>query len=147
MQVIISNLTIECDASTDSNFTSAHATAADSASFLTAIIALSDLDLNGTIDVEGEVTVSNSTGWPVWPQPGIVLGKNASLSLTSGNGHGVIDFAMNSGRIILPGGDLSIENLTLFNLCSAKTYLPEDNFYFLTSIQTSAISQIRYSKS
>ncbi|GAX73135.1 hypothetical protein CEUSTIGMA_g588.t1 [Chlamydomonas eustigma] len=140
-KVNISNLTIECDPAVDGNFTSALATATDSASFLAAITALTDLGLNGTVNVENLVTVSNSTGWPVWPQPGLVLGKNASLSLLSETGNGVIDFEMNAGRIILPSGNMFIENLTLINLCSSKIFLPEDNLFFLTSIQTSAISR------
>ena len=75
--------------------------------------------------VEGLVRVSNETGWPLWPKPGFYMGDGASLHIGSETGRGVIDFAMNADRIILPyvmtentPGRLYISNLKFVNLCT-----------------------------
>lgn len=124
MTVVVSlaNVTLACDAGADESFSAASASASDSPSFLSAAWALARLGLDASLMVEGTVTVSEATGWPMWPLPGVMLGVGASLLVGSRSGLGVIDFAMNADRIILPTtsptGRLTVENLQFTNLCT-----------------------------
>ena len=126
--VRLTNVTLQCELGTDASFSAATATITDSPTFLSAVRALALLGLDSRIMVEGPVLVSNETGWPLWPQAGIIMGDGTSLSVSSETGRGVIDFAMNADRIILPyaitqsPGHLYINNLKLVNLCT--TYVP-----------------------
>ena len=123
--VHLSNVTLQCDPDSDASFSAASAVAIDSPTFLSAVRALSLLGLNASLMVEGPVRVSNETGWPLWPKPGFYMGDGASLHIGSETGRGVIDFAMNADRIILPyvmtentPGCLYINNLKFVNLCT-----------------------------
>ena len=121
--VHLSNVTLQCDPDTDASFSAATAVAIDSPTFLSAVRALSLLGLDARLMVEGLVVVSNETGWPLWPQAGIIMGDGAALHIGSETGRGVIDFAMNADSIILPytiaqPGRLYIDNLKFVNLCT-----------------------------
>ena len=127
VSVHLSNVTLQCDPDTDASFSAATAVAVDSPTFLSAVRALSLLGLDGRLMVEGLVVVSNETGWPLWPQAGIIMGNGADLHICSETGRGVIDFAMNADRIILPyttaqPGRFFIDNIKFVNLCT--TFFP-----------------------
>ena len=102
----------------------AQALATDSPTFLSASTALSGLGVNGTIMVEGLVTISEEAGWPVWPNQGIVMGLGASLTVASQTGKGIIDFRMNADRLAIPTpGIVRLKNMMTLNLCTVNTPL------------------------
>ena len=76
----------------------------DSPSFRTAILSLSQLNVSGSLLVEGVVTVSNETGWSLWPDPPITMGPGTSvLNVSSQTGKGLIDFTMMADKVLVPG--------------------------------------------
>ena len=138
ISIRLSNVTLQCDQSTDASFSAATATATDSPTFLSAARAIALLGLDGRLMVEGLVVVSNDTGWPLWPQAGIIMGDGANLHISSETGMGIIDFDMNADRIYLPWtaiahpGRLYVSNLKFVNLCTTYINLTPGSMFYLS---------------
>ena len=75
----------------------------DSPSFRSAILALAQLNVSGSLLVEGVVTVSNASGWSAWPEPPVIMGYGTTLlNVSSQTGKGLIDFQMMGDRVLVP---------------------------------------------
>ena len=69
--------------------------------------------------VEGQITVSELTGWPAWGKTPIILAQGASLTIGSQTGNAIMDFTMMSDRLVVPPpGTVHLTNIKAANLCT-----------------------------
>ena len=118
MTVTVSMLALECDQATDASFAAAMVSSNSSTSFQAAVGAISALQQNGDIQINGTIVASLNTGWPLAGYPII---KGPTLIIGPSEENAILDFMMNSSLILLPVGPAYLQNLTLVNLCSALT--------------------------